>query len=247
MDELIQQARLYARQGHSKHFAAQLLGMGHKRFARLINGHEIDWPKPCESIGWLQARRETGKLLRTRAAHPNSIAALTANRIAQGKVYEAFGESGRLSELCQRFNCPVSVKVARERVRKGWDVERAITTPKMKAPRGVYPPQFVDWLIKRRRLAAAELIKIAEKRITPSMLVYRDDVHEIITTARHGHVETVDIRLNGKVLHRLRFPREFASGVLFVYRPEINKALQLIAFEPDCAYLVQENDGLGPR
>lgn len=244
-EEIIKRAKEYAKRGHSFSFTAQLLGMTNKRLRRLLDEEDadIEFVLGTKSLAFRKRLDDLHESQRGKNCHtnlsPESLAAMARGREkgreARGcKRYTAFGVTGYLSELKEHFNCPIQAESIRARIASGMSVEDALTTPVRKQKKGVYPPQFYDWLIKRRTMAAADILMIARKRLTPTMLQYREPEHDIRITARDGASITVEVRtMEGYVLHRLRFLKTFDSGVLFVFKPEINGRLQFIAFEPD--------------
>lgn len=246
-EEVITRARQYAAQKHSFSFAAQLLGMTNKRLRRILEEENAS----IQFIPGIHSRAAQGRIHNLHESNrgkfqqptPAVLAALARGREKRCTRYTAFGVTGYLRELKEHFHCKLAIQTLRDRIKSGMSVEEAITKPAHRASRGVYPPQLYDWLIKRRTMAAAEIMVIARNRVTPTMLQYREPEHDIRIVARDGSCITVEVRTEKDgVLHQLSFLKTFESGVLFVFRPEINNRLQFIAFEPDSEAL-QETAG----
>lgn len=242
--EEVEFARKYARRGHSFSFTAQLLGMTNKRLRRLLEEEGVDIqfvPGMC-SLGTQRRLEELHESNRGKFTTPSPavLAALARGRETRGCVrYTAFGVTGYLSELKEHFNCSIQVKSIRARIASGMSVEEALTRPVKKPKKGLYPPQFYDWLIKRRTIASARVMLIVRNRLRPTMVQYQKPEHDIVVVAQTvGHI-AVEVRSRtGDVIQRLRFIKSFDSGVLFVFNPEEQNRMDFIAFEPESPHIL---------
>jgi len=238
-DKLIEDARRYAKRGHSVFFAAQLMGISRDKLQNLLKSPEaadICFAKGRNSI---VAKMQMDELHKWRIGRPISDASRAILRYwseARAIPYTAFGVTGNISELHRHFRCPLHLTTLRYRLKHGMGVEEALTTPCRNRP-GVFPPQFANWLEQCRRRRAKEIAAVAYQRLTPTMLRYKAPEHDIRVVARRGVRITVEVhQLNGTMLHRLRFIASFKeSGVLFLFQGGVRNSLEFIAFEPDNA------------
>lgn len=246
-EKAIELARGYARRGHSFSFTAQLLGMTNRRLRRLLEEEESDiqFVHGMRSLATQRRLEELHASQRGKSVKPSPavLAALARGRETRGcKRYTAFGVTGYLSELKKHFNCPIQVKSIRARLARGMSVEDALTMPAKNAVKGLIPPQFQDWINAQRRSNSLNCYAIALSRLTSTMLQYRSSEHNIVETGCDVSSIAVEVRTKtGDVLHRLRFNKNFKSGVLFVFNPNERGRLRFIAFEPDCPALQQDN------
>lgn len=150
--------------------------------------------------------------------------------------YTAFGVTGTLNDLVKHFKSPVAYRSVLERVRKGMDVEKALTLKDQHLTGSPNHPSKLEI----RRKAKARTEGVIARRLTPTMLQFWSSKHDIIIVKRQTPYVTVIVREKNSsdILHRLKFAAEFASGVLFMFSDQHRERMDFIAFEPDSRALI---------
>lgn len=240
----IDAARSYAKRGHSLHFTAQLLGISDKRLARIVAHTDIQFIQGSQSLASKQAHEERRGRARSVVLTADAIAKIALGRRLglekQHKRHTAFGVTGFVSELVRHFGCPVGAHSVSNRLRRGMTIEQALTTEAVQPKRGVFPPQFTEWLEKCRRRTRARVLNAIARRLKPTMLRYRSPDYSIVVSRSQSPWISVEITSDGHLLHRLRFIKSFdESGVLFAFTQGKPGNLDFIAFEPDSEALLR--------
>lgn len=243
----IEFVRQQAKRGHSFSHIASLLGFYPYQLRTLLEAmgaNDIEFVNGYRSLAKQRqlADLHSGRRERPQPACPEALAALERGRQIQRERHMrmAFGVNATLRELKVYFGCKFSMNTLWRRIRKGMSVEDALTRPREFQPRGVIPPQFVEQCEIRRRRVLARCDAAIARLLTPSMLQFRSERHDIIVIGRDLPRITVEIReKGGKVLHQLRFVVTYESGVLFLFSNSDRSRIDFIAFEPSCKALIK--------
>jgi hypothetical protein len=232
-----------ARRGHSFNRTAQLVGFDYsyqlKSLLESLGVNDIEWPNPHRCL----ARQEQlARLHESRRGKPQSelFPKPCIGSRHKAKKYTAFGVTGTLPELVSRFG-KVSLQSVRYRMKNGMSIEDALETQRQNYKKGVIPPQFMESVARHQKRAAARRDEAISRRLTPAMLQFREETHDIVVTRRHSACRmVVEVREKGskRAIHRLDIPISFDSGVLFAFNPVERGRLDFIAFEPDHKALV---------
>lgn len=234
-------AKTYAKLGHSLNFASQLMGMTRRKLGLLIEGTDIQFPNASECLGRKLAQTNQRGQIRqfSEDGKARQMQGFRRGLERQHKQHTAFGVTGFVGELVRMFNPPISARSVRVRLRKGMNIEDALTLPPQRPRAGEIPEQFKVWVEIFRRRTSARVAHAIARRLTPTMLCYRWPEFDIVTARDLAPWVTVEVRTtSGAMLHRLRFIQSFdESGVLFAFRQDKHGHIGFIAFEPDSAAL----------
>lgn len=229
-----------AARGFSRRYAAEILGFSRGKFATIISAiPDIQWVAPNDSVRNRESRERAKGLLRSekqREAARKLCAALHAARNESFKKYTAFGVTDTLPALTDQFGV-VRTQAVRKRLKKGMSIEEALTMKNQSIKQGV--ANILKFHEPRRKQNYDRLRQIIPHFLTPTMLRYKAEDHDIQVVERKAHYIAVEVRRKGNsaLLHRLRFIKSFESGVLFLFNLNIKDQIDFIAFEPDCKAL----------
>ncbi len=120
-----------ASRGFSRRAVSKALGMQSRKFKELLELlPEMDWVPPCQSWDCLRANQEKNGVKRTMTKGlEKAVAAMMAGRRETYPRYTAFGVTGTLPELAERFGV-VSHRSILKRLARGMALEDALTSPR---------------------------------------------------------------------------------------------------------------------
>lgn len=189
-------------------------------------------------VGTNSVRNRIQKGMNVEDALTLKDAHLTGNKSrAKASQYTAFGVTGTINDLVKHFKSPVSYQSVLARVQKGMDIEKALT---LKDQHLTGSPNHPSNLEIRRR-AKVRVEDTIASRLSPAMLQFRSDRHDIIVVKRQIPYVTVVIREkdSSSVLYRLKFVASFSSGVLFMFSDQHRQRMDFIAFEPNSRAVIK--------
>ena len=120
-----------ASRGFSRWAVSRALGMHWRKFKELLEYlPEMEWVSPQQSWDCLRANQEKNGVKRTMTKGlEKAVAAMMAGRRETYPRYTAFGVTGTLPELAERFGV-VSHRSILKRLARGMALEDALTSPR---------------------------------------------------------------------------------------------------------------------